>query len=104
MRQLLDEMGSIHVFRRLAHALIADTLIVQADVAGDRAGEDERILQHRPDVFSQVFLPHIAHIDAIDADRPFLYIIEARDQANKRGLAGARRTHKGNAFSGANLE
>jgi len=64
-RQLFDEVRRVDVFRRLAHALVGDRLVVQADVAGDRAGEDEGILQHRADVAAQIPLAEIAHIDVV---------------------------------------
>ena len=51
--------AALTIARRLAHTLIRDVLLVQADVAGDGAGEDERVLQHRADVPAQVGLREV---------------------------------------------
>src|SRR5713101_9542704 len=104
MRQLLYEMCCIHVLCCLAYLHIADVLLVQAYIAGDGAGEDERILKHCPDVFAQIVLSNIAHVNTVDKDGTFLYIVKARNEADQRCFTRARCSHKCHSFSRTNLE
>ncbi len=57
------------------------------DVLGDRAVEQERLLQHDADV-AAVFLDREgADVGAVDRDRPFGDVVEAADEVDDRGLA-----------------
>ena len=43
---------------------------------------------------------HLFDIDSIDADRAFLHVVEAEQQGNQRGLAGAGVADDSDGFSG----
>ena len=77
--------------RRLAHLRQRDRFVAQADVLFDRAGEDERILQHETDVPPHALLPRLRDVHAIEQDAPLLDVVEAQEQVDQAGLAGARR-------------
>ena len=64
-------------------------LAAVADVAGDRAGEEHRLLRHEADPRAQVLLRHLADVDAVDQHAALVDVVEARDQAGERRLAGA---------------
>src|SRR5262249_17911696 len=83
LRELLDEICRVDVARRLAHTLIRDALLMQADITGDGAGEDEWVLLHSANVAAQVDLRDATHIVAVDQHLTTLYVVEARDQANE---------------------
>ena len=57
------------------------------DVLGDRAVEQERLLQHDADVAAVFFHGKGADVDAVDQDRAFGHVVEAADQVDQRGLA-----------------
>ena len=70
-------MDRVDIFRGFTHHLIADLFFVQADIAGNSAGKDKRILQYRSNMSAQVFLAYIAYINTVDVDSTFLDIVEA---------------------------
>src|SRR5579859_3478340 len=104
MGQLFNEMGGVDIMRRFTDRLVADLLFVQADVAGDGAGEDKRILQHSANMLTQFLLAHVTYINAINGDSALLHVIETRHQADNRSFTCASSPYKSNSFSGANLE
>ena len=61
----------------------------EANVVSHGAGEEERVLQHHavaPPQFGQV---HVADVDAVDANRALLHVVEAQQQRDDGGLARA---------------
>ena len=63
----------------------------EADVVHDRVAEQEGVLQHDADLPAQAGARHIAHVEAVDRTAPPRHIVEARDQVDDGGLAGAGR-------------
>src|SRR5207248_8375437 len=102
--QLLDEVGGVDIFRCFADQLIADLLLVQADIASDSASKDKRILQYGANMFTQVLLAYFTYVDAIDKDSAFLDIVEARHETDNRGFTSARGSNKGYALTRLDLE
>src|SRR2546428_7257900 len=82
----LDELVRVHEAGRGADLLVADRRVVQPDVRRDRAREDERVLEHDADVPAHVALPQLADVTAVEEDAPLLHVVEARDEADDRGL------------------
>src|SRR3989442_6369692 len=82
----LDELVRVHEAGRGADLLVADRRVVQPDVRRDRAREDERVLEHDADVPAHVALPQLADVNAVEEDAPLLHVVEARDEADDRGL------------------
>ena len=62
----------------------------EADVGGDRVGEEERVLEHHADVVAQRVEVDVANVDAVDRDAPGVHVVEAREHERDRRLARAR--------------
>ena len=76
----------------------------QANISLDRAGEQERILQHHAEAAAQLGEVHLLDVHAIDADRAFLHVVEAQQQRDDRGLARAGVADDGDGFAGLDGE
>lgn len=61
-----------------------------ADIVGDGAGEDHRLLRHEADMAADVLRVGQGEIDTVDGDAPRLRIVEKRSKLEDRRLAGAR--------------
>ena len=61
----------------------------EGDVVGDRAGEEEALLRHDPELPPQRLLRDVAEVDAVDRDAALGRVVEAGDQLRDRRLAGA---------------
>ena len=63
--------------------------VAEAQVAGDGAREQERLLRDEPDPAPQVLAAHLADVDAVDQHLAAGGVVEARDQVDQRRLAAA---------------
>ena len=61
----------------------------EADVRRDRAAEEERILQDDAELAAVRAQLHFAEVDAVDAHRALVGVVEAADEARERRLAAA---------------
>ena len=89
------------------HPLLADGLaLVQAveQVLADRAVEQPGVLQNHAEMLAQVVTGDVARIHAVDGDRTALDLIEAHEQVDQRGLAGAGRADDGDRLAGLGLQ
>src|SRR5215218_2235523 len=66
-----------------------------ADVLRDGAREQERLLEHDPDVRPQILAGELPHVPTVDKNPAFRGVVEAWDQARYRRLAGTRRADEG---------
>ncbi|MOA57768.1 hypothetical protein D3C78_1820070 [compost metagenome] len=57
------------------------------DVLRDGAEEQERLLQHQPDVAAVVGHGEAADVGAVDLDGAVGHVVEAADQVDQRALA-----------------
>ena len=99
MRQALDEVQHIDVAGGLAQACVGDGLVAEANVLGQRAGEEERVLQHDGEVLAQRGQIVLAKVDAVHQDLPGSHVVEAHHQADEGGLAGAGVAHDGHRLA-----
>src|SRR5208282_1347715 len=99
-----DEVSEIHVFGGLRDVRVLNAPGAKANVAADSAAEQERILQHDAEAAAQVGEVHLFHIDAVDADRAFLHVVETEQEGDQRGFAGARVADYGDGFAGIDRE
>ena len=76
----------------------------QADVVGDAAREEIHVLQHQAADAAQLGEVELADVDAVDEDAPALDVVEAQQQADDRGLAGAGRADDADPLPGRHLE
>ena len=75
-----------------------------ADVIADRIVEQHRILRHHSDHRMQAFLRHVAHVLAINQNRPRLHIIEAKQQPPDGRFPRARRADNRNRLTGRDIK
>src|SRR5690606_40105285 len=78
-----------HRLRGLDDIFEGGVLLVIADVFEDRAGEQERLLQHHGNGLAERILQDVANILPADQYLAVPYIIEPVDQRHGRGLARA---------------
>src|SRR6266849_6799209 len=83
---------------------IFNPLGAQPNISSYGSGEQERILQDGPEPGAQLFQVHVFDVDAIDADRAFLHVIEAHEERDQSGLARTRVADYGYGFSGVEDE
>ena len=86
------------------HVRIGDGFRTEADVFGDGAGEEERVLQHDAEVLAQRGELVLAHVDAIDEHLAALHIVEAHHERDDGGLAGAGVADDGGGLVGLDGE
>src|SRR5439155_19022077 len=63
----------------------------EAEIARDRAAEQERLLGDDAEPAPDVRTVHLTDVDAIEQDGAGGHVVEARDEIHERGLAAARR-------------
>ncbi len=80
--------------------LVAGILIGIAQVALDRAREQDALLRDVADLVAQVVLGDLADIDAVHQDRAIGDIVEARDQVDDGGFARAGGADEGGGLAG----
>src|ERR1043166_107777 len=90
-----DEAERLRPFGRRAHLLDGGVRLADHEVVGDRAVEQQRLLEHHADVMPQTGELERAHVHAIDLDGARLRIKGAMEQCERRRLAGAGRAHQG---------
>src|SRR4029077_4823336 len=100
MGQSADEVTEIDVFRCLLNVGVLNALRAQANVAADRASEEEWILQDDAEAGAQIGEIHFFRVHAVDFDRAFLDVVEAEERGNEGGLAGAGVADYGDGLSG----
>ena len=91
----MDEVGDIDLFGGALDRLAGDVRRAEFDVVGDRAAEQEWVLQDHAAAAAQRLQVHLAHIHAVDSNRTLLHIVEAQQQRDQGGLAGARMADDG---------
>ena len=104
LRQLRDELGGERGVAGIPHFRIGGVEPPVADVFEDRRGEDHRILRHHGEPRAHFARIGAAHVDAIDAHRALLRIVEAQQQLEHGRLAGAGRSDQRHLFAGRDLE
>ena len=71
---------------------------------GDRAGEQQGLLEDDAELAPHVGELQVAHVVAVDPDAALLGVVEARQQADERRLARARRPDDRHGASGGDPE
>ena len=81
--------------RRLPNVVVGGLERSVADVVGDGAREEERVLEHDPEVARSDAECQVAEVDAVDEHGPARRVVEAWDEVDDRRLAGAGRPDDG---------
>ena len=87
----------------LAAAMISSSRglrLAEGDVLADGAAEQGGLLQHDADLRAQRIERHIAQVVPVDGDAAFGRIVEARQQVDDGGLAGAGGAEQRNRLAG----
>ncbi|MCX5741155.1 MAG: hypothetical protein NT062_01510 [Proteobacteria bacterium] len=69
--------------------------LAERDVVGQRAGEQDHVLRDDRDAAAQGVQLELADLGAVDVDRSAIALVQAREELDDGGLAGARRAHDG---------
>jgi hypothetical protein len=69
--------------------VVGGVRLAEAEVAGDRAREQEGLLRDQADPIPEVLALDVADVDAVDVERALGDVVEARDQVDERALAAA---------------
>ena len=75
--------------------LVGGIQLAEADVVGDGAAEEVRVLQHDAQAAAQGLLRDVPHVDAVVGDDAAAHLVEAVDQVGDGGLSGSRGPHEG---------
>ena len=75
-----------------------------ADVLGDGAGKQVRVLQHHAQGPAQGVFLNVAHVDSVIGDGPGVDVIEAVDEVRNGGLSRAGGAHKGDLLPGLGVQ
>ena len=70
--------------------LVGGVQLAVADVVANGAVEQPRVLQHHAEQAAQIVAREIADVRAADLDAARLHVVEAHEQLDHGGLAGAR--------------
>ena len=89
MRQLVDELAGGGGIGGGAHLFIGRVLAAIADIGGDAAGENHRLLRHHRDLLAQGDGIKLGDVHAVKPDAAALGIEEAQHQLKHGGLARA---------------
>ena len=100
----VDEAVDVADPRRLDDLLLGCAMGAVGDVVADGPAEQPGILEDHPDLGPQSPARHRGDVDAIEADRPVIELVEAHDEVDQRRLAGARRPDDRHGLSGPDVE
>jgi len=76
----------------------------EADVVGDRAAEQEGVLQHHAELPTQRTLRDAPHVDPVEADAPAGHVVESTQQLDQRRFARARLSDERDHLAGLHFE
>jgi CheY-like chemotaxis protein len=75
-----------------------------ADVIGDCVGEKEGFLKDKADLTADGIELGVADVDAVDEDFPFLRVVEASEELDKRAFAGTGRANQRDDAPGGDVK
>ena len=84
------EVGGLGDLERLPQLVVGGVGLAVAQVAGDGAGEQVRLLGHEADAAPQQLGVEVAHVDAVDEHAARGGVEQAGDQVEQRRLARRR--------------
>ena len=99
-----DVGGDVGGFGGVVNLLVGRGVDAQGDVFADAVAEEKSFLRHESDVFAQRCNRIVADGAAVDQNHSRLGVVDARDQADQSGLAGAGGPDDGQAAAGGNAQ
>jgi len=104
VRQAADELVRVGEDGGLNHLLVRRVQPAIADVLHHRVGEEKVVLEHHAQLTPEAVLAHGADVVPVDANRAGVDVVEAGEQVDHGGLAGARRPHERHRLTRAGVE
>src|SRR5690606_38606831 len=86
------------------HACVVDVAAAEPDVVRDVAAEEEHVLEDEADAAAQLGERDAVDGYAIEEDLAVLRLVEAHEEVDERGLAGAGVADDGDALAGLRAE
>jgi hypothetical protein len=86
-------------FGRGDHLLVCGIQPAVTNVFHHRAGEQEHILQHDPQLFAQIVLFHLADVDPVDVNAAAVNVVKTCQQIDDRRLSRPRRPDQGDRLA-----
>src|SRR2546423_5014486 len=99
-----DELVGVGRLRRRDHVTLAGPWPGVSNVLGDAGREEHRILRYYRELSSEVLKPEVPEVNAVEPDLTFSRVVEPREQADQRALAGAGRTRDPKAGTRLDVE
>ena len=90
--------------RRLVDLVLGGVGLAVADVLERRAVEHRRLLPDHADLRPQRVLGQVADVDAVEQDAAALDLVEAQQQRDGGGLAGAGAADQRDPLAGADVQ
>src|SRR4029077_7263606 len=84
--------------------IVGGVWIADAQILGDRAVEQKRLLKDHADIASEARELHAAGVAAVDADLSRLRVVDSIEQGKRRRFAGAGASDQRNGLPGLRLE
>ena len=99
-----DEVVHAGGARGGADLVLGRALAPVGDVLADGAAEQPRVLQHHAEQAAQVAARHVLRVHAVHDDAPAVDLVEAQQQVDQRGLAGAGGPDDGHGLAGLHVQ
>ena len=103
-REGADEVGDVDFFGGVLDVFVGDPAGAEADVVGDGAGEEERVLEDDAEAAAEGGEVLFADVDAVDENLAVLDVVEAHHEGDDGGLAGSGVADDGGGFAGGDGE
>ena len=104
MRQAFNELVRSDDGGGVLDLLDRQAIFAERNIGLDVAGEQEHILQHHGDMFSQLFRGYVKNIDAVDENFAFLDVVEPAQQADDGCFPRSGVADDGDCFTGTDTE
>src|SRR6266513_3666987 len=99
-----DELMGVGRLRRRDQVALARPRPGVSNVRGDAGREEHRILRYYRELAAQILKPEVAEVNAVEPDLTLCRVVEPREQADQRALAGAGRTRDPQAGTRLDVE
>src|SRR2546428_12194289 len=99
-----DELVGVRRLRRRDQVALVGTRPGVSDVLGDAGREEHRVLRYHRELTAEILKPEVAEVNAVKPDLPLCRVVEPREQADQRALAGAGRARDPQAGAGLDVE
>ena len=87
--QALNKGGGVDIAGGLFDLGLADRRLAEPDIVADISRKEKNVLLDNTDTPAQFFDMPFAHVEIVDENFPMLNIVEAADEVDYGGFAGA---------------